>query len=260
MPLLITDGNGDIVYKGRAFSKNAAAFLADAGESSVWENGHVAFCKEITVDGRVYRLYIDRAGMQTMFGVRGSVQADRLFSVEDIVGEAKCALTLALLPQMLAHTYGKALHECGVHLDVRALKAQKTVLVPPNALLLALALMIRLCALGGKSVRLSAVPTAQGATVFADAPIEGKRHASSPLPTVLTALLYEVSAAAGFVAEYREKEQTATWSLTLCPIDIGLLGFKTASPAELETYAFRCRILAALLLSEPLPEQDTAGV
>ena len=113
MPLLITDGNGDIVYKGRAFSKNAAAFLADAGESSVWENGHVAFCKEITVDGRVYRLYIDRAGMQTMFGVRGSAQADRLFSVEDIVGEAKCALALALLPQMLAHTYGRALHECG---------------------------------------------------------------------------------------------------------------------------------------------------
>lgn len=244
MPLLITDDGGNLVYKSRTFPKNGAAFSVAKEEPLVSADGHAAVCKDITVDGRMYHFYIASEEMQIPHGMQYSTMLDHLFSVKQAADEEPRCIDLADLPRLFFHTYEKALRGDGIQLELRKLSVPAVVNVRPNSLLLLLALMVRLCAMRGKHVCLSATVTAEGAAVFADAKIgKGRKTA---IPTVLTALLYELAAAAGFQAEYREKNGTATWSLTLCPPDIGLYGFKTA---PLAGYQINCELYAAVLLT-----------
>lgn len=241
MPLLITDDSGNLVYKSRAFSKNGAAFFAAEEETVAAAAGHVALCKDVLVEGRLYHFYMEADGLHMPCGVSLTDTVDRLFSVDRFAGEPRWQFPLLCLPQILADTYGNTLRQEGIWLEVRKLKLATTVTVPLQALLLLLALMARLCSFRGKHVCLSAVPTVGGARIFADAKIDS----DGTVPLVLTSLFYEIAAAVGFAAEHYEKNGTVTWELTLCPPDIGLLGFK--APLW-ERYLAICRIFAEVLL------------
>ncbi len=242
MPFLITDDNGNTVYKSRPVTQDIALGAAAQEQALFAVGGHVALCKDIRVAGHLYHFYLEAEHLKMPHDVSASDVLDHLFSLEELAAELPKPLPLSCLPQLLADTYGKALRQSGIQLELRRLKLDATVSVPVNSLLLSLALMVRLCASSGKHVRLSALPTENGAAIFADAAIE---KSDAPVPLVLNALLCEVAGAAGFQVQSYEKNGTATWELTLCPPDIGLLGFKAPS---LASYALNCRAYAAVLL------------
>ena len=98
--------------------------------------------------------------------------------------------------------------------------------MPPNAYALCLALLIRLAAVGGNAVTVSFVYTGGNVQIFADA--KGGKPCPAGEAAFLRVLLAEVSAAAGFAME--ETPQGIT--LSLCPLDVALLGFK----ADIDTH------------------------
>lgn len=242
MPLLVTDDNGNTVYKSRSVKQGIALGIAAQEQALVAVGGHVALCKDIRIAGSLYHFYMEADRLKVPHGARVRDVLARLFSLEELAAEPPKTFSLPVLPRLLADTYGKTLRQSGIQLEVRRLKLDATVSVPVNALLLSLALMVQLCAARGKHVCLSALPTENGATVFADAAIE---KSDAPVPLVLNALLCEVAGAAGFQVQSYEKNGMATWELTLCPPDIGLLGFKAPTLAGYET---NCRAYAAVLL------------
>lgn len=108
----------------------------------------------------------------------------------------------------------------------RELPGNVVVNAPPNAYALCLALLIRLAAVGGNAVTVSFVYTGGNVHIFADA--KGGKPCPAGEAAFLRVLLAEVSAAAGFAME--ETPQGIT--LSLCPLDVALLGFK----ADIDTH------------------------
>ncbi len=223
MFLLITDDGGNLVYKSRAYSKNDAAFSLAAEESILSKGGNAAFRKDVLLDGRMYHFYVQPARMQKHFGVQAAAAADRLFDVARFADTPAGVFSLSMLTHCLSAQYAAPLRESGVHLELRGLDRPWTVRVVPDAILLCLALMIRICACYGRRVKLSAVRTNGRVTIFADAAIG---DGITEVPEVLSALLHEIAAVIGVSVEHFEKNGQATWSISLSPIDVAWFGLK----------------------------------
>lgn len=236
MPLFVTDDGGNLLYKSRATSRRAAAFSLAAEEKIVSKDGNAVFCKEVVLGGKVYRFYVPEDSLVKYYGEQASAAADRLFDVAHFAEMQKIGISLAVLAQHLSDKYVSLLRKSGIYIELREFARPWQVTVPPNALLLCLALMLRLCACRGKRVKLSAVQTEGRVTIFADAEVGG---GFAEIPEVLTALLYETAAAVGFAVEHYERNGRVTWSLAVAPLDIGMYGLKERQLADfLENAAF----------------------
>ena len=152
--------------------------------------------------------------------------AEGLFDVSTFSKAYAAPRTLGALTRLFADCYADALEDAGVRFYTRDLPRAVVVNVPPNAYALCLALLIRLAAVGGNAVTVSFVYTGGNVHIFADA--KGGKPCPAGEAAFLRVLLAEVSAAAGFAME--ETPQGIT--LSLCPLDVALLGFK----ADIDTH------------------------
>lgn len=246
MPLLITDDGGNLLYKSRALSKDAATLvlLCDDGQTGIVKSGtHCMYVRKIALNGHLYRFYMDFDRLTSCYGVSAAAHAaDGLFDVTQLAAAPKAKISLKTLAHWFAESYGNDLRAGGIKLELRHLAHAETVCIPPNAALLCIALTVRLCACRGDTVRLSAVRDSGRVTIFADAEIgKGKKDA----PEVLRTLLYEVAGAAGFAVEHAEKNGYCVWSICLAPPDIGAYGFKVPLPAG---YKKNCMMYAEMFL------------
>lgn len=231
MPLLITDDGGNLLYKSRALGKDAATLttLADAGQTGIVKSGtHCMYVREITLNGTLYRFYMDFDRLTSCYGVSAAAHAaDGLFDVAQLAAAPKTEVSLQTLAHWFAESYGNDLRAGGIKLEIRHLAQKQVIRVRPNAAMLCIALIVRLCACRGETVRLSAVRDNGCVTIFADTEIGNSKKDA---PEVLRMLLYEVAGAAGFAVEHTEKNGSCAWWLCLAPPDIGAYGLKVPLP------------------------------
>lgn len=212
-PLLIAAENGDLLFYS-GVRRRDACFAAIRTACAAQPRGILkigdtrAYAKPVALGGRTYYFFMDFDRLCACYGVEAAPR------------------TLGALTRLFADCYADALEDAGVRFYTRDLPRDVVVNVPPNAYALCLALLIRLAAVGGNAVTVSFVYTGGNVHIFADA--KGGKPCPAGEAAFLRVLLAEVSAAAGFAME--ETPQGIT--LSLCPLDVALLGFK----ADIDTH------------------------
>jgi len=244
MPLLITDDGGKLLYKSRTFPKSDAAFIihatADTPDGILHIEQKSIYLREVLLSGKRYRFYMDFDRLTECYGFSAERASEALFDLSALAKQRQ-TIPLNTLTHLFADEYARALRDGGVKLSLRALAQSEAVNIPINAVLLCLTLMVRLCALHGKAVRLSAVRDSGFVTLYADADCSAQ---PSEAGEVLETLLHEVAAAAGLSAAYTETDGHCAWSLCLAPPDIGMAGFKV----PLANVQANCRVYAEMFL------------
>ena len=230
-PLLIAAENGDLLFYS-GVRRRDACFAAIRTACAAQPRGILkigdtrAYAKPVALGGRTYYFFMDFDRLCACYGVEAAPRAaEGLFDVSTFSKAYAAPRTLGALTRLFADCYADALEDAGVRFYTRDLPRDVVVNVPPNAYALCLALLIRLAAVGGNAVTVSFVYTGGNVHIFADA------KGGKPCPAGEAAflrVLAEVSAAAGFAME--EAPQGIT--LSLCPLDVALLGFK----ADIDTH------------------------
>lgn len=229
LPLMITDANGNILYACRSVKVGSALqlFASAAAKSNkngiIYYEGKAIYTKESIISGKRLRFFMDGQKICECFGIEVEVLGDALF---DMPNEFKNRVTVSLksLVKVFCDTYSKMLFDDGVRMSVRGLISDQTVSVSPNGFAMSLAIMVRLCASSANVVTLTFANECGRVSIYADG--TGGTPLDTKAKEVLQAMLYEASAAAGFVATETVHGGKRTFSLELSPLDISLLGFK----------------------------------
>lgn len=234
--LLITDTAGTLLFRSREVTVDHSVRAALAAAAKENKRGLIsigsrhAYVKEVSLQGKRHLFFLDFDELCTRFGTAADRAARGLFDISAFAAQPRKTLSLQVLCRLFADHYTDALEGEGVlpHLHVPA--ADMAVHVPPNAFALCLALLSRLAAGEDGNVQVHFVRECGRVTVFADG--TGTSPLSAGEREVLTMLLYEVSAAAGFSPAEQTKNAVCTLSLDLNPLDVSLLGFKTEQLAR----------------------------
>ncbi|MBQ4556245.1 MAG: hypothetical protein IJA60_01175 [Clostridia bacterium] len=240
--LIILDGEGNLLYSSHEIDLKHIinAWLDIIANDKNCDRvlcGRNAFLvKNVLLTGKRYIFLMDSKMLYEQFGNRISDAANRMFDIEH---EEKTECSLKALTLLFINTYRSVLEKEGVRIEVRRLVSDTYVSVPPKMFALALALMVRLTASESRAVKLSFVNECGRVIIFSDA--TGGEPCEGVAREFLRALLYEVSAAAGFAVEELVYRGKRSFSLSLSPLDISLLGFKRELPGVLEKY-FACYI------------------
>lgn len=229
--LLITDAAGTLLFHSREATVNQSVRAALAAAAREEKRGLISigsrrtYVKEVPLHGKRHLFFLDFDRLCTRFGTAADRAAEGLFDVSAFAAQTRKTVSLQVLCRLFADGYAEALQGEGVYPRLHLPAADLSVHVPPTAFVLCLALLVRLAAGSDGSAQVHFVRECGRVTVFADG--EGISPLSAGEREVLTLLLYEVSAAAGFAPEMQEKGDRCTLSLELNPFDIALLGFKT---------------------------------
>lgn len=185
------------------------------------------YVKPILLGGNRYFFFMHFDNLCACYGVDAAPHvAENLFDVTAFAKTSAFPHKLTALTKLFESCYADALHCTGARFHIFAPPSEVTISVPPNAYALCLASLIRLASVGRREVFVSFLRTGNDVRVFVDA-VGGK-----PCPpkeaAMLRILLAEVCAAAGF----RLEDTPFGLSLSLCPFDISLLGFKAYAEAR----------------------------
>lgn len=231
-PLLIAAENGDVLFYS-GVRRRDARFTAIRTACASHPRGILkigdtrAYAKPVVLGGRTYYFFMDFDRLCACCGVEAAPRAaEGLFDVSTFSKANAAPRTLGVLTRLFEDCYTEVLQGAGVQFYTRNLPRDVVVNVPPNAYALCLALLIRLAAVGGNAITVSFVPTDGNVHIFADA--TGGEPCPAGEAALMRVLLAEVSAAAGFAAE----ETPQGMALSLCPLDVALLGFKTDTDAR----------------------------
>ena len=233
---LITDEAGTLLFRSRAVTLHhsaQAALVAAAKEHArglVPIAGRNTYVKEVSLQGKRHLFFLDFDRLCTRFGVAADRAAEGLFDIARFAAEPKKDILLGTLLRLVSECYATELREDRVRISLHAPACDLPVRVAPGAFSLCFALLLRLAAGENGLVQVGFARECGRVTLFADG--EGE----SPLPMgerdLLTILLYEASAAAGFAAEIREATGGLSLSITLDPLDVSLLGCKVEQLAR----------------------------
>lgn len=229
--LLITDAAGTLLFRSREATVNhsvRAALAAAAKENKrglISIGNHRAYVKEVSLQGKRHLFFLDFDRLCTRFGTAADRAAEGLFDVSAFAAQARKTISLQVLCRLFSDGYAETLASEGVRPHLHVPAADIAVQVAPSAFALCLALLVRLAAGEDGNVQVHFVRECGRVTVFADG--AGASSLSAGEREVLTMLLYEVSAAAGFAPDAQTKGAVCSLALELNPLDISLLGFKT---------------------------------
>ena len=229
MPLIISDADGRVLYKSRSVKTNGflrawERIMVKANKSGlVVFAGKSYFVKEVSLGGRSYLFFMDYSKMSVQLGTDAKSVADELFDLERIPCD-KRTISLKSLVRLFSDAFACELSAEGIRVSVHELAENVMVNASPRAFVLSIALMARLSAASGRTVRLSFTSECGRITVFCDG--DGSESISQQACEVLELLLYEVAASAGFSAERIFVGRGVRYCLNLAPLDIALLGFK----------------------------------
>lgn len=234
---MITDVKGSILYVDRSVTISgalrlfASAAAKEGKRGIVYFNGKSLYTKEIILGGERLRFFTDTQNVCEVFGIKESVLACEMFEIPKTF-KNRIPISLKTFVRLFCDTYSEGLFSEGIHMSVQKIAVDQTVNVSPNALALCLALMVRLAAGSGRAVTLSLANEYGRVSIYIDCdsgtPVKNKAN------RVLETLLYEVSTAAGFKVEESLKNAKRTFSISLEPLDISLLGFKAPSHDKLK--------------------------
>lgn len=229
--LLITDAAGTLLFRCREATVNHSVHAALTAAAKENKRGLIsignrrAYVKEVSLQGKRHLFFLDFDRLCTRFGAAADRAAEGLFDVSAFAAQARKTVSLQVLCRLFADGYAETLEREGVRPHLRVPAADIAVQVSPSAFALCLALLVRLAAGADGNVQVHFVRECGRVTVFADG--MGASPLSAGEREVLTMLLHEVSAAAGFAPEMQTKDAACTLSLELNPLDISLLGFKS---------------------------------
>jgi len=237
LPLMISDSSGNILYSDRSITVSSALrlFASSAAKSNkngiLYWQGKAVYTKEVVLCGEKFRFFMDSERICECLGIEASMLGNDLF---DLPKTFKNRITVPLksLVLLFADAFSKELYDAGIRLSVRGILSEQTVNVSPSAFAMCLALMTRLCANNASAVTLTFANECGRISIYADstggAPIETKAK------EVLQMLLYEIGAQAGFAVDKTVRAGKASFTLSLEPLDISLIGLKVPS---LDRYA-----------------------
>ncbi len=225
-PLLITDEGGAVLYKSaRAPMKRAQRVWLESAAGSmrglVNAFGRRVLIRELMLGGRRYLLFLDFDCMRQYFSEGAGRAALQMFDCAQISKQARRECSLGALLRFFKETVGDPLKEEGISMRIQPPRTDAVIETAPNAFALALTLLLRLAATNGSSLLVSFVIDCGRVSVFVDS--MGGKPLSVPDRGLLSLWLSEVAGAAGFVFE----ERGGTVCLTLTPLDISMLGFKS---------------------------------
>ncbi len=232
LPLIITDSDGELLYVCRTVKLNSAlrlfthAAAKNKKDGIVYLDGKAFYTKETTAGGKRLRFFMDSDKLCNCFGISENRLGDGLFDIPSTF-KNRVPVSLKSLVRLFAMTYSEKLFDEGVRVSAHNIAADITVNVSPNAFALCLAIMVKLCANEASSVKLSFTNECGRISIYADS--TGGKPLKSEAKETLSALLYEVAYASGFAIEESVRNQNRSISLSLEPLDISLLGLKTAS-------------------------------
>ena len=232
LPLMITDESGSVLYTDRSVKISGALHLfASAAAKNdkkriVYYKGKSIFVKEVSLGGKRFLFFMDTKNLCDCLGMKIDVSNDTLFELPKAFGEKK-PFSLNGLVQIFATLYSKELFENGVRMSVHSACNEQVVNVSPAAFALCLALMVRLLASEGAVVKLSLATECARPIIYADS--TGGSPLDKTATELLKTLLYEIAATAEFAVEERIQNGKHSFSLSLLPLDISLLGLKVAT-------------------------------
>lgn len=241
-PLIIASEGGDILFYS-GMRRRIARFAAVRAACATQPRGILTvgdtrvYVKPILLGGRRYFFFMRFDTLCACYGVDAAPRAaESLFDVAAFAKASAGLHKLTALTHLFESCYADALHCAGAHFRIRTPPREIAVSVPPNAYALCLALLIRLASGGRREVLVSFLGTGNNVRIFADT-VGGKPRPPKEA-ALLRILLAEICAAAGF----RLEDTPLGPSISLCPPDIALLGFKTYAEAR---YRPSFRIYAA---------------
>ncbi len=218
LPLIITNGDGDIEYLSSGMNITDALHAWLSAVSKNESCGRIScgrknfFVKKLLLAGKRYYVFMDYDMLISCFGVDADRFAGHLFSIEK---EEPRQYSLKVLTFIFLETYYKSLRADGIKVTAHDLLTDMGVYVPPRAFALALTLIIKLCAENGSDVGLRFLNKRGRVTVFADS--MGENYVKTEARDILRILLFEISNAAGFSAHEYLKGGKLHYSLELTP-------------------------------------------
>ena len=228
---MITDEAGTLLFRSREMPLSPSVRAALTAAAKEEKRGLISignrrtYVKEVSLQGRRHLFFLDFENLCTRFGTAADRAAAGLFDVSAFAQQAKKVVSLQVLCRLFLDCYAEALQKEGVRPDLCIPEKDLYVQIAPNAFVLCLALLIRLSAGEDGRAKIRFVRQCGRVQVFADG--KGASTLSPGEREVLTMLLYEVSAAAGFAVDMQQRANGCFLSLALNPLDISLLGFKT---------------------------------
>lgn len=232
-PLIISDGNGKILYSAKNISESDAAnaflkaSLPKDDCSILTEDGEKYFVKKVILKGEIFFFFMNSETLCSCFGEKVDLVANRLFDLTSLSAEKPQKYKLSSLLYFFLNTYADTLRDEGVKMEVRRLDCKTAVEVRPTAFILCLALMCRLAAESTRVVKLGVIDSYGTISVYVNS--VGGEGIPCRINTLLKTLLYEVAGAAGFGMDEVFADGKRSFLLAPHPIDIGLLGFKAES-------------------------------
>ena len=230
---LITDSAGALLFRNRKVPKEAAiragvyAAIEKKSRGLLPIGQDRAYVKEVALQGRRLLFFMDFDSLCTRFGIHADRVADRLFDLAALADEERRTVRLGSLYRIL--TEQDTATSGGVRIALRAPATSIAVHVPPQSLLLAVTLLARLSAGADGKCRLRAVEECGRVTLFADG--TGESDLASEERILLTVLLHEVAAAAGFAVDQTKSTGGVSLSLALSPLGDDAFGLKTEAIA-----------------------------
>lgn len=244
MPLLITDSDGKVLYKSTSVRRcDIEKLLQNAAEgktSGIATLGSKnVLVRELLLCGKKSILYFDFDRYADIVGDDGEnvkYLIDAAFSKDT----KKCEISLPTVARLFAQIYAPPLRDSGVNLLMRGMAIEANVIAAPIHVLLCLTLMVRIFAVKGSTVKVSAIRTGDNIVLFADS--DGRMAADAQL---LRMMLLESAAAAGFGIDFVERDGHACISLSLTPVDIALYGFKAIDAPQMRKV---CEVLLEMFI------------
>ncbi len=230
--LLITDEDGTLLFHSREATVNQSVRAALAAAAKSKKRGLIsvgarrAYVKEVSLQGKRHLFFMDFDRLCTRFGTAADRAVEGLFDVSAVTASERKTVSLRVLCRLFAEGYAAAFVRDGVHPHLHIPTGDLAVHVQPSVFVLCTALLVRLAAGADGSAQIRFIRECGRVTVLADG--NGASTLSTGEREVLTLLLHEISAAAGFAAETKTVRDGYALSLELNPPDIALLGFKAS--------------------------------